>query len=85
MSETEEDVSKDSGRNEERAECNAEDRREDFAELVTQQSVEISEQETVEIENEESEKKHGEGKAGLLWKKDYIPLQNYIKCLWHEK
>ncbi|XP_074885026.1 DNA annealing helicase and endonuclease ZRANB3 isoform X3 [Buteo buteo] len=60
MSETEEDVSKDSGRNEERAECNAEDRREDFAELVTQQSVEISEQETVEIENEESEKKHGE-------------------------
>ncbi|XP_049689377.1 DNA annealing helicase and endonuclease ZRANB3 isoform X3 [Accipiter gentilis] len=61
MSETEEDVSKDSGRNEERAECNAEDRREDFAELVTQQSVEISEQKTVEIENEESEKKHGEG------------------------
>ncbi|XP_069636913.1 DNA annealing helicase and endonuclease ZRANB3 isoform X4 [Haliaeetus albicilla] len=60
-SETEEDVSKDSGRNEERAEYSAEDRREDFAELVTQQSVEISEQETVEIENEESEKKHGEG------------------------
>ncbi|KAM9629570.1 DNA annealing helicase and endonuclease ZRANB3 isoform 8-T12 [Morphnus guianensis] len=60
-SETEEDVSKDSRRNEERAECNAEDRREDFGELVTQQSVEISEQETVEIENEESEKKHGEG------------------------
>ncbi|XP_029875191.1 DNA annealing helicase and endonuclease ZRANB3 isoform X4 [Aquila chrysaetos chrysaetos] len=61
MSKTEENVSKDSRRNEKRAECNAEDRREDFAELVTQQSVEISEQETVEIENEESEKKHGEG------------------------
>ncbi|XP_074885031.1 DNA annealing helicase and endonuclease ZRANB3 isoform X6 [Buteo buteo] len=66
MSETEEDVSKDSGRNEERAECNAEDRREDFAELVTQQSVEISEQETVEIENEESEKKHGEDKSEMF-------------------
>uniref|UniRef100_A0A8C0AV48 Zinc finger RANBP2-type containing 3 n=1 Tax=Buteo japonicus TaxID=224669 RepID=A0A8C0AV48_9AVES len=49
-----------------KAECNAEDRREDFAELVTQQSVEISEQETVEIENEESEKKHGEDKSEMF-------------------
>ncbi|NXU29498.1 ZRAB3 endonuclease, partial [Thalassarche chlororhynchos] len=59
-SQTEEDVSKDSRRNEESAVCNAEDRREDFGETVTQQVVEISEQETVEIENEESEKKCGE-------------------------
>lgn len=59
-------MSKDSRRNEERADCNAEDRREDFGGMVTQQSVEISEQESVEIENEESEKKHGEGKVGLL-------------------
>ncbi|XP_040980357.1 DNA annealing helicase and endonuclease ZRANB3 isoform X5 [Aquila chrysaetos chrysaetos] len=66
MSKTEENVSKDSRRNEKRAECNAEDRREDFAELVTQQSVEISEQETVEIENEESEKKHGEDKSEMF-------------------
>ncbi|NXK10249.1 ZRAB3 endonuclease, partial [Herpetotheres cachinnans] len=58
MSQTEEDVSKDSRRNEERAECNAEDRREDFGGMVTQQSVEISEQETVKTE---SEKKRGEG------------------------
>ncbi|NXF43916.1 ZRAB3 endonuclease, partial [Oceanites oceanicus] len=60
-SQTEEDVSKDSRRNEERAACNAEDRREDFGETVTQQLVQISEQETIEIENEESEKKCGEG------------------------
>ncbi|XP_050756332.1 DNA annealing helicase and endonuclease ZRANB3 [Gymnogyps californianus] len=61
-SQTEEYVSKDSRRNEERAECNAEDS-EDFGEMVTQQSVEISEQETVKIENEESEKKCGEDKS----------------------
>lgn len=66
MSQTEEDVSKDSRRNEERAECSAEHRREDLEEMVTQQSVEISEQETIEIENEESEKKRGEGKVGRL-------------------
>ncbi|KFP55596.1 DNA annealing helicase and endonuclease ZRANB3, partial [Cariama cristata] len=61
VSQTEEDVSQDSRRNEERAERNAEDRREDFGEMVTQQSVEAGEQETVEIESEESEKKCGEG------------------------
>ncbi|XP_054686730.1 DNA annealing helicase and endonuclease ZRANB3 isoform X3 [Grus americana] len=70
-SQTEEDVSKDSRRNEERADCNAEDRREDFGGMVTQQSVEISEQESVEIENEESEKKHGEGDVDKL---DTFPI-----------
>ncbi|NXV99099.1 ZRAB3 endonuclease, partial [Fregetta grallaria] len=59
-SQTEEDVSKDSRRNEESAVCNAEDKREDFGETVTQQLAQISEQETIEIENEESEKKCGE-------------------------
>ncbi|NXD76962.1 ZRAB3 endonuclease, partial [Halcyon senegalensis] len=57
---TEEDVSKDSRRNEERAECSAEDRREDVGEMVTQQFLEIGEQGTLEIENEESEKIRGE-------------------------
>ncbi|NWS52837.1 ZRAB3 endonuclease, partial [Chunga burmeisteri] len=60
VSQNEEDVSQDSRRNEERADRNAEDRREDFGEMVTQQSVEAGEQETVEIESEESEKKCGE-------------------------
>ncbi|NXX86159.1 ZRAB3 endonuclease, partial [Urocolius indicus] len=60
MSQTEAGLSEDSGRNEEKAECNAGDRREDLGEMVTQQSVEISKQETVKIENEESEKKCGE-------------------------
>ncbi|XP_074767550.1 DNA annealing helicase and endonuclease ZRANB3 isoform X2 [Athene noctua] len=60
-SQTEEDVSKDSRRNEESAGCNAEDRREDLGEMVTQQFVEINEHETVETENEESEKRCGEG------------------------
>ncbi|NWX39574.1 ZRAB3 endonuclease, partial [Steatornis caripensis] len=59
-SHTQEEVSKDTRRNEERVVCNAEDGREDFGESVTQQSVEISEQETIEIKNEESEKKCGE-------------------------
>ncbi|KFP86529.1 DNA annealing helicase and endonuclease ZRANB3, partial [Acanthisitta chloris] len=59
-SQTEEDVSKDSRRNGERAECSAEDRREDLREVVTQQSVEISKQETIGIEKEESEQKCGE-------------------------
>ncbi|KFQ27087.1 DNA annealing helicase and endonuclease ZRANB3, partial [Mesitornis unicolor] len=57
-SQTEEDVSKDSRRNEESAVCNAEDKRADFGDTVTQQFAESSEQETVEIENEE---KCGEG------------------------
>ncbi|XP_076199213.1 DNA annealing helicase and endonuclease ZRANB3 isoform X3 [Aptenodytes patagonicus] len=70
-SQTEEDVSKDSRRNEESAVCNAEDKREDFGEKVTQQFVEISEQETVEIENEESEKKCGEGDVD---KSDTFPI-----------
>ncbi|XP_068263500.1 DNA annealing helicase and endonuclease ZRANB3 isoform X1 [Nyctibius grandis] len=71
VSQTEEDVSKDSRRNEERAVCNAEDIGEDFGETVTQQSVEIGEQETVEIENEESEKKCGEGEVD---KSDTFPV-----------
>ncbi|XP_055574691.1 DNA annealing helicase and endonuclease ZRANB3 isoform X7 [Falco cherrug] len=61
-SQTEEDMSKGSRSNQEKAECNAEDRREDFGGMVTQQSVEICEQETVKIENEESERKCGEDK-----------------------
>ncbi|KFW07403.1 DNA annealing helicase and endonuclease ZRANB3, partial [Eurypyga helias] len=64
-SQTGEDVSKDSRRNEDRAECNTEDRREDFGETVTQQSVEISKRESVEIENEgRREKQCGEGDEG---------------------
>ncbi|NXS42398.1 ZRAB3 endonuclease, partial [Balaeniceps rex] len=59
-SQTEQDALKDSRRNEESAVCNAEDRREDFGETVTQQFVDIGEQETVEIENEESGKKCGD-------------------------
>ncbi|KAM6307294.1 DNA annealing helicase and endonuclease ZRANB3 [Aegotheles albertisi] len=70
-SQTEEDVSKDSRRKEERAVCNAEDRREDSGEMVTQQSNEISKQETVEIENKESEKKCGEGDGD---KSDAFPI-----------
>ncbi|XP_010176013.1 DNA annealing helicase and endonuclease ZRANB3, partial [Antrostomus carolinensis] len=70
-SQTEEDVSKDFRRTEEKAVCNAEDGREDFGETVTQQSVEISKQQTVEIENEESEKKCGEGDVD---KSDTFPI-----------
>ncbi|XP_075613325.1 DNA annealing helicase and endonuclease ZRANB3 isoform X2 [Balearica regulorum gibbericeps] len=70
-SQTEEGVSKDSRRNKERADCNTEDRREDFGGMVTQQSVETSEQESVQIENEESEKKHGEGDVDKL---DTFPI-----------
>ncbi|XP_054033054.1 DNA annealing helicase and endonuclease ZRANB3 [Dryobates pubescens] len=55
-SQTEEDMLKNSRRNEKSTVCSAEDRR-DVGEMVTQQFVEISKQETVEIENEESEKK----------------------------
>ncbi|NWQ75648.1 ZRAB3 endonuclease, partial [Columbina picui] len=55
----EDDLSKDSRRNEEGAVCSAEDQK-DLGEPVTQQFVEISKEETVEIENEISEKKHGE-------------------------
>ncbi|NWW99515.1 ZRAB3 endonuclease, partial [Caloenas nicobarica] len=57
----EDDLSKDSRRNEEGAVCSAEDQKEDLGEPVTQQFVEISKEETVEIENEKSEKKRGEG------------------------
>ncbi|XP_074729838.1 DNA annealing helicase and endonuclease ZRANB3 isoform X4 [Strix uralensis] len=70
-SQTEENVSKDSRRNEESAVCKAEDRREDLGEMVTQQFVEINEQETVEIENEESEKRCGEGDVD---KSDAFPI-----------
>ncbi|XP_071666866.1 DNA annealing helicase and endonuclease ZRANB3 isoform X5 [Patagioenas fasciata] len=55
----EDDLSKDSRRNEEGAVCNAEDREEGLGEPVTQQFVEISKEGTVE--NENIEKKHGEG------------------------
>ncbi|NXI56037.1 ZRAB3 endonuclease, partial [Chloroceryle aenea] len=58
---TEEDVSKDSRRNEERAECSAEERREGVGEMVTRQFAETREQGTLEIENGESEKMRGEG------------------------
>ncbi|NXH15840.1 ZRAB3 endonuclease, partial [Bucco capensis] len=61
-SQTEEDVSEDSRRNEESAVCNAEDRK-DLGEMVTQQFVEIDRKETVEMENEGSEKKCGEDKS----------------------
>ncbi|NWQ98802.1 ZRAB3 endonuclease, partial [Burhinus bistriatus] len=60
VSQNEEDLSKDSRRNEERAECSADHRREDLEEVVPQQSVEISQQETIKMEKEDSEKKHGE-------------------------
>ncbi|XP_008943639.1 PREDICTED: DNA annealing helicase and endonuclease ZRANB3 [Merops nubicus] len=52
---TEEDVSKDSRRNEERAECSAEDGREAVGETVTQNFVKIHNRGTSEIENEESD------------------------------
>ncbi|KAM6332716.1 DNA annealing helicase and endonuclease ZRANB3 isoform 1-T2 [Podargus strigoides] len=68
-SQTEEDTSKDSRRNEERAVCKAEDRREGFEEMVTQQSVEMGEQETVK--SEESEKKCEEGDVD---KSDTFPV-----------
>ncbi|KAM6070574.1 DNA annealing helicase and endonuclease ZRANB3 isoform 2-T2 [Chlamydotis macqueenii] len=56
-SQTEEDVSKGSRKNEESVVCNTED----LGETVIQQFVETREQGTVEIENEESEKQCGEG------------------------
>ncbi|KAM6421691.1 LOW QUALITY PROTEIN: DNA annealing helicase and endonuclease ZRANB3 [Rhynochetos jubatus] len=71
-SQTGEDVSKDSRRNEDRAKCNAEDRK-DFGETVTQQSVEIGKRETVEMENEEREKQCGEGDGD---KSDTFPIYN---------
>ncbi|NWW87275.1 ZRAB3 endonuclease, partial [Rhynochetos jubatus] len=70
-SQTGEDVSKDSRRNEDRAKCNAEDRK-DFGETVTQQSVEIGKRETVEMENEEREKQCGEDGD----KSDTFPIYN---------
>ncbi|XP_053926733.1 DNA annealing helicase and endonuclease ZRANB3 isoform X1 [Cuculus canorus] len=68
-SQAEEDVSGDSRRNEERAACSAEERREEMG--GTQRSVDISEQENVGIENEEGEKKRGEGDAD---KSDTFPI-----------
>ncbi|NXS07561.1 ZRAB3 endonuclease, partial [Neodrepanis coruscans] len=65
-SQTEEDVSQDSRRNGERAECSAGGGREDLGEMVTQKSAEISEQETPGVENEKSEKKCGEDKSDTL-------------------
>ncbi|XP_030310503.1 DNA annealing helicase and endonuclease ZRANB3 [Calypte anna] len=65
-SQTEEDVSKDSRRNEERAACSAKDRREDFGAMVSQHSDEISKEETVETENKESEKKCGGGDVDMF-------------------
>ncbi|XP_009894153.1 PREDICTED: LOW QUALITY PROTEIN: DNA annealing helicase and endonuclease ZRANB3 [Charadrius vociferus] len=82
MSQTEEDVSKDSRRNEERVECSAERRREGLEEVVTQQSVEISQQETIEIENEESEKKDGEGDVD---KSDTFPIYDGLMFCAQEK
>lgn len=69
-SQIEESMSEDSGRNGQRTAWNAEDKGEDLGETVTERSVEISEQEAVKIESEEGEKKCGEGKVGLLRKKD---------------
>lgn len=64
-SQTEEDVSKDSRRDEQKAAWDAEDEREDLEESVTQQS-EISEQEAVKIKSKENERMCGEGNRGLL-------------------
>ncbi|KAM6129536.1 DNA annealing helicase and endonuclease ZRANB3 [Pterocles gutturalis] len=70
-SQTEEDVSEDSRRNEESTACSNENGREDFGETVTQQFVEIREQETAETENEKSEKKCREGDVD---KSDMFPV-----------
>ncbi|NXJ15347.1 ZRAB3 endonuclease, partial [Odontophorus gujanensis] len=61
-SKTEEAMSKDSRRDEQRAACDAEDRREDLEESVTQQS-EVSEKEAVKIKSEENERRCGEGQS----------------------
>ncbi|NXG26432.1 ZRAB3 endonuclease, partial [Grallaria varia] len=60
-SQTEEDVSQDPRRNEERAECRAEGGREDLGEMWTQESAEIRQQGTAGTENGESEQKCEEG------------------------
>ncbi|NXI72862.1 ZRAB3 endonuclease, partial [Anseranas semipalmata] len=65
-SQTEDDMSKDSRRNEQRAAWDAEDKREDLGETVTQQSVEISEREAVKIESEEGEKECGEDQSDMF-------------------
>ncbi|NXY24665.1 ZRAB3 endonuclease, partial [Atrichornis clamosus] len=62
-SQTEEGVPEGPRRNEDGAECSAEDRRGDLGEMVAQQSAETGEQETVGTGNEESEKKCGEDKS----------------------
>ncbi|XP_031446603.1 DNA annealing helicase and endonuclease ZRANB3 isoform X1 [Phasianus colchicus] len=61
-SQTEEDVSKDSRRGEQRAAWDAEDGRKDLEELVTEQS-EISEQEAVKIKSTENERRCGEDES----------------------
>eukprot|EP00076_Gallus_gallus_P007264 XP_003641641.2 DNA annealing helicase and endonuclease ZRANB3 [Gallus gallus] len=61
-SQTEEDVSKDSRRDEQKAAWDAEDEREDLEESVTQQS-EISEQEAVKIKSKENERTCGEDES----------------------
>ncbi|NXP54382.1 ZRAB3 endonuclease, partial [Heliornis fulica] len=70
-SQTEEDMSKNSRRNEERTDCGAEGKREGFGEMVTQQSLEVCEQATVKIQNEESEKKCAEEDVDKL---DVFPI-----------
>ncbi|OXB67712.1 hypothetical protein ASZ78_002794 [Callipepla squamata] len=62
-SQTEEAVSKDSRRDEQGAACDAEDRREDLEESLSQQS-EVSEKEAVKIKSEENERRCGEGYLG---------------------
>uniref|UniRef100_A0A8C2YH71 Zinc finger RANBP2-type containing 3 n=1 Tax=Coturnix japonica TaxID=93934 RepID=A0A8C2YH71_COTJA len=64
-SQTEEDVSKDSRRDEQRAACDAEGGREDLKESVTQQS-EISEQEAVKIKSKENERRCGEEQSDVF-------------------
>ncbi|POI34850.1 hypothetical protein CIB84_001396 [Bambusicola thoracicus] len=61
-SQTEEDVSKDSRRDEQKAGWDAEDGREDLEESVSQQS-EISEQEAVKIKSKENERRCGEDES----------------------
>ncbi|XP_051478778.1 DNA annealing helicase and endonuclease ZRANB3 isoform X2 [Apus apus] len=68
-SQAEEGVSKES-RREERAVSSVEDEREDFGEMVTQQSDEVSKQEAVEVENEGSERKC----EGQVDKSDMFPI-----------
>ncbi|OXB74653.1 UNVERIFIED_CONTAM: hypothetical protein H355_016366 [Colinus virginianus] len=61
-SQTEEAMSKDSRRDEQGAACDAEGRREDMEESLSQQS-EVSEKEAVKIKSEENERRCGEGQS----------------------